>query len=468
MTIKERFLSAINREKKITSGNIPKNVFALAMPLMIGAVLQTSQSLIDLFWVGKLGTEAISAVAMSGTIIMFVFTISLGLSIGTLSLVARDIGAGRKDEANVTASHSVIVGLALGVAAALTGLLFSDIFLRLLGADTDVIAAGNHYLRIMLMGSFTMIVLFTCNYVLQAAGDTFHPMLFLGLANIFNIVLDPIFIFGIGVPKMGTSGAALATVLGQAISMVLVLNLLLRKDALVKLTYRGFRFRPDILKDIVKIGVPASLQMFLRTTMYIVLVSLVAGFGMKAVAAYGIIMRLQVVMLMPSFALGGAAATFMGQNVGACKPGRARTSVWTATFFDSAIMLFLGVVFFIFPRAILSVFNQDVRLLDIGVEFLRISAFFYSFMGFGIVLNRGLRGAGDTFMPMLITAFTLWAYTVPLAFYLSQNTVLGLKGIWWAMATSHLVQAILTIIWFESGMWKRSMLRVCHEGAPHF
>ena len=224
--MREKIKFLFSKDKEITTGNITKNIIALALPLMIGALLQTTQSLIDMFWVGRLGPHSITAVAMSGTILMFVFTISLGLGIGTLSLVAKNIGSQKRNEAGLIASHSILLGIVLGLITAVIGIFFSERFLSLLGADSLVISIGANYLRILLVGSVTMIVLFVGNYILKAAGDVINPMIFLGLANIFNIILDPIFIFGLGVPKMGVSGAALATVLAQAMAMVMVLKLL--------------------------------------------------------------------------------------------------------------------------------------------------------------------------------------------------------------------------------------------------
>lgn len=459
--MRKKLASIIKNDRDITTGNISKNVIALALPLMIAALLQTTQNLIDMFWVGKLGPNAISAVAISGTVVMFVFTLSLGLGIGTLSLVARNIGAGDRNAAGVVGSQSVILGIALSLLAAVAGLLFSDKFLILLGADSDVVSMGTSYLRILMTGSVTMIILFVGTHILKAAGDVVNPMIFLVIANILNIILDPIFIFGFGVFPMGVAGAALATVIAQGIAMLMTLRLLYKSESKISIRYSDFNIKPGVVKDLLKIGIPSSLQMFFRTVMYMAVVSLVAIFGMKAVAAFGIVMRLQMIMVMPALALGGAAATFMGQNVGACQPERARMSVWTATWFDFVIMCIVGLIFFIIPKAVISVFNSDPELLDMGVGFLRISAFFYCFMAFGIVLNRGLSGAGDTFVPMLITLLALWGYLVPMAHYLSKYTSLGLNGIWWAVATSYAVNAALTIIWFESGMWRKRQPTSC-------
>ncbi len=458
MRDKLKFL--FKKDKDITTGNIPKNIIALAFPLMVGALLHSTQSLVDMFWVGSLGHNSISAVAISSTVLMLVFTLTLGLGVGTLALVAKNIGSQNRNRAGLVASQSILLALLFGLITAIIGFWFSKEFLFRLGADEAVVAVGVNYLRILLMGSVTMIVLFIGNYILQGAGDVINPMIFLGLANILNIILDPIFIFGLGVPRMGVSGAALATVISQAIAMVMVLRLLNRGEAKVAIINHGPRIRFDIIKEILKIGIPSSLKMFFRAAMYMAVISLVAAFGMKAVATFGIVMRLQLAILMPAFALGGAAATFMGQNIGAHKLNRARKSVWAATWFDFAIMVVVGLLFFSFSRPIISIFSKDPALLAMGSDFLRISAFFYCFIAFGVVLNRGLGGAGDTFVPMLITLLALWGYLVPVAYYLSKYTPLGVRGIWWAVATSYAVNAILTIIWFETGMWRKKHAKV--------
>jgi putative MATE family efflux protein len=268
------------KDKDIITGNIPRNILPIALPLMIGALLQTTQNLIDIFWVGKLGPYAITAVAMGSTVLMFVFTVSLGLGIATLSLVAKNIGQQNIDEARLVASHSMALGILLGLVTAAIGFFFSERFLFWLRADSHVAEIGTNYLRILLMGSITMIVLFIGNYTLQGAGDVINPMIFLGLANVCNMILDPIFIFGLGVPRMGVAGAALATILGQAIAMIMVLRLLNKKETKINVIYPYLKMRVDIIKNILKIGIPSSLQMFFRTIMYVTIISLVAIFGL--------------------------------------------------------------------------------------------------------------------------------------------------------------------------------------------
>jgi len=446
-----------NRNKDLTQGSILHAITYLAGPLMVIAVLHTTQSLIDMFWVGRLGAASIAAVAMSGTIMMILFTIIAGISTGTLALVARNVGAKDSKKADAVATQSIYLAVILATLVVVAGLLFTERLFLLLGASHDVIEAGIGYLKILLVGGITMFMLFLGNSILQGAGDTITPMKLMVLANIINIVLDPVFIFGLGVPRMNTSGAAVATVISQAVSSVLVLWMLSNGRSIVHIHLTKWKIRFDLLKEIIKIGLPSSMQMFLRSLMGVVLIGIVAGFGTSAVAAYGVGMRLQMVVLMPAFALGGSAATLVGQNLGARQPKRAKRSAWVATALDIIIMTFIAIIFFYFAYQFMAVFNKDEKVISLGVQYLRITTPFYIFIAFGIVLNRALAGAGDTFVPMIITLLTLWGFQVPAAILLSRNTSLGVTGVWWAIALASLLNGLLIFGWFQTGRWKRRL-----------
>ncbi|MDP8217521.1 MAG: MATE family efflux transporter [Candidatus Theseobacter exili] len=442
-----------NRNRDFTKGSILSGVVSLAIPLMIGSFLQSTQSLIDLYWVGSLGSASIAAVAISGTIIMILFTFAIGISMGTISLVARSIGAQENWLAGKIAEQSIFVGLLLSLAIGLAGAPFSSNLLEFLGADNAVVKAGDNYLKIILFGSPTMFLLFLGNSILQGTGDTIRPMLFMVIANILNIILDPIFIFGIGVPPMGTAGAALATIIGQGTAASLVFIVLHKKGGKIHIHMRGFRPNMELIRHILKIGLPSSLQMFFRSTMQMTVISLVTSFGTVATAAFGLVMRLYIVFLMPGFALGSSASTLVGQNLGAKKPDRARNSAWIATCLHFTIMTLTCFFFLSFAEKILGFFHAQPPVIEEGAQFMRTIAPFLVFLAFGVVLNRALGGAGDTLVPMLITFISLWAYLVPAAFFLSQH--FGLQGIWWAVATSMLLNGLLTLAWFETGHWKK-------------
>ncbi|PIQ89726.1 MAG: hypothetical protein COV72_01605 [Candidatus Omnitrophica bacterium CG11_big_fil_rev_8_21_14_0_20_42_13] len=449
-----------NNNKSITHGHILKNVVSLSAPLMIGALLQSTQSLIDMFWVGSLGPASIAAVAMSGIIMMLVFTIVSGIGIGTVSLVSKNMGAANPEGAQLCAYQTLILGSFISLLAAFVGMLFSGKLLTFLGAGEEVVLSGTGYLEILLGGSFTMVLLLLSGYILQGSGDVINPMIFMIIANLFNIVLDPIFIFGIGVKPMHTAGAAVATVCGQGISLFLAMRLFSHCRSKVCLNFRRIKLRLDIMKDMIKVGVPTSLQMFFRSVMSMFIINIIAGFGTAAVAAFGIVMRIHINALMPAFALGGAAATLMGQNLGAGNISRAKKSVWTATIMDMGIMFVAGIIFYSFSRQIIGIFTNAPEVISAGSEFMRISAFFYVFIAFGVVLNRALGGAGDTVVPMLITFISLWGYLVPAAHWVAKYTGFGLTGIWWVMATSYALNGLLTLIWFEIGRWKKARINL--------
>ncbi len=444
----------LNYDKDLTRGSILSKIVSLAGPLMIIALLQSTQSLIDMFWVGKLGAPSIAAVAMSGTIIMVLFTIIIGVSTGTLALVARYVGAKDSQRANAVATQSIYLGIIMASLVVAIGLPFAGRLFLLLGASQEVLEAGIGYLKILLMGGVTMFLLFLGNSILRGAGDTVTPMKLMVLANLINIVLDPVFIFGIGVPRMNTSGAAVATVISQAISALFILWMLSNGRYAVHIRLKELKIKLALIKAILKIGLPSSLQMFFRSLMGIVLIGIVAGFGTQAVAAYGVGMRLQMVILMPAFALGGSAAAMVGQNLGSKQPKRARRSAWVATIFDIIIMTFIAIVFFSLASQIIGLFNKDERVVSLGAQYLRITTPFYIFIAFGVVLNRALAGAGDTVVPMIITLLTLWGFQIPMAVFLSKSTPLGLTGVWWAIALASMVNGLLILAWFELGRWK--------------
>ncbi len=338
----------LKHDHDLTQGPILPKVIFLTGPLMVVAILNSTLNLVDMFWVGKLGSDSIAAVAVSGTIMMVLFAVLIGITRGTVALVARYVGAKDAKNADAVASQSITFGVIIALLITLVGLLFTKQLFLILGVSTEVLKAGIGYLRIILMGSITMVLLSFGSAILQAEGDTATPMKFLVIANLVNFILDPVFIFGWGVPRMNVSGAAIATVLSQAIPAFLVLLLLSKRQSKVHIHISQLKIKLAFLKELIKIGLPASLQMFFRSIMGVVLMGIVATFGTAAVAAYGIGMRLQMIVLMPAFAFGGSAATLVGQNLGAKQPKRAQRSAWTATVLDMIIMVLVAILFFVF------------------------------------------------------------------------------------------------------------------------
>ncbi|MGD9872818.1 MAG: MATE family efflux transporter [Kiritimatiellia bacterium] len=445
-----------NNQEAITEGGLLKAIAMLAVPMLAGAVLQNVQSLIDLFWVGRLGSHAVAAVAMSGTVLMLLFPALMGLSTGTVALVARATGAGRTDDAAAAAGQSLMLAMVLGGISAVFGWFFSPHLFHLFGAEPDIIADGSLYLRISLIGSFTVFVLFIGNAALQGAGDAITPMAVMAVANVVNIVLDPLLIYGPGpLPALGVRGAAWATVLSQASAASLSLYILFTGRAHLRIHLRQWKPDMDLAWRILRIGLPGSGQMLSRSLMSAVLMWIVASCGTAAVAAYGVGMRFHMIALMPAFALGGAAATMMGQNLGAGKPARARRAAWVAVGLDILFMTAIAAVLMLFAPRLIGFFNREPEVVRIGAGYLQIVSPCYIFAALGIVLNRALNGAGDSMGPMIITVSTLWGLQVPLAIVLSRYLEPATDGIWWAIVISIAVQGILSSWWFERGKWMR-------------
>lgn len=444
------------RRANLTEGSILRGLALLTTPMLVGAVLQNLQSLIDLFWVGRLGKEAVASVAISGTVLMVLFPLLMGIGTGTVALVARATGAGRLDDANRAAGQSLMLAFLLGALFGIAGWPVARAVLGILGAEADVAELGAGYLRISLLGGFTAFVLFIGNSALQGAGDAFTPMWIMAVANVLNIILDPLFIYGLGpFPRMGVPGAALATVLAQAIAAAVSVYYLFSGRTAIHVHWKHCRPDPVLSWRILRIGIPGSGQMVARSLMGVVLMRIVAACGTAAVAAYGVGLRIHMVILMPAFALGGAAATMVGQNLGAGKPDRSRRAAWAATGVDVAFMALAAAVLAVFAPFFIHLFNRDPEVVQTGSHYLRVVSPFYVFSALGIVLGRALNGAGDALSPMIITIVCLWGIQVPLALHFAKVYQPATQGIWWAMSAAMTLQGLLTVFWFETGRWQR-------------
>lgn len=439
----------------LTTGTILHGLMKLAGPMFASAMLQNFQSLIDLFWVGKLGSSAVAALAMSGTILMLLFPIVMGAATGTVAMVSRFVGAGRLDEASDTTGQSLLVALLLGVGTGLIGWLFAGDLCRLFGAEESVSRLVREYLGISFLGCFTIFVLFIGNSALQGAGNTVLPMFAMLLANIINIVLDPILIYGLlGFPRLEVRGAAWATVISQAAAAGLVVFFLSRGVAGLHVRANRWRLQPALVWTLMRIGIPSSGQMLSRGLMALILMRIVALCGTAAIAGYGIGMRFHMIILMPAFVLGNAAATMVGQNLGAGRPDRSRSAAWMATGIDVVIMAASAVLMLVFAPPFVRLFDANPEVVQVGADYLRTVSPFYVFTALAIVLGRALDGAGQTMITMICTVTSLWGLQVPLALFLSRVTQPATQGIWWAMAIAVTVHGLMVTGWFQTGRWK--------------
>ncbi len=439
----------------MTSGKISKSVWILAWPMVIGNLLQNLFNIVDMIFVGRLGPNAIAAVAMSGIYMMVVWTFLAGVSMGTGAMVSRFYGAGDEEHTIDVIYQSLFLGVVIAVLLAVLGLFFAEPSLRLLGAAPDVVKLGVPYLKIVFLGSFTLILFFLVGSILRAIGDALTPMKVWSLATILNIILDPLLIFGIGpFPKMGVIGAATATITGQGIGMVISLWILFAGKSFIRVRLSGFHLHFDYIWRIIRIAIPGSVQGGVRSLAGLILMRIVAAYGTIAVAAYGIGLRVMLIVMMPGWALGSAAATLVGQNLGAGKPERAEKSAWISAGYYVLFVVVVGIFFVLFPEPVIRLFNADPKVVATGVRYLRITAITYPFLALGITMGMAQSGAGDTTSPMVVIALAMLGIQIPLAIYLPHLGHLNTDGIWLAIAIALTIQGILMTYFFSRGKWK--------------
>ncbi len=441
--------------RDLTSGSMSGAIWALALPTMLAASAQTTISLVDTFWVGRLGADAIAAVGMCGQVMFLLFTVFIGISAASSALVARAVGASDFDRADHVATQALILTLAASVVVGTLGYLFAPELMRLLGAAPEVARLGAGYLRITFTGSVFIFSMTVGGGILRGAGDAVTPLVIAVLAAVVNLVLDPLLIFGlVGFPEMGVRGAALASVTAQAIAYSVGFGVLLVGRLRVRLRLKDSRLDPAVVWRIVRIGLPASVQMSARAAMGIVLIGIVARFGTEVVAALTIGMRLQMVAFMPTFGIAEASSALVGQNLGAGKPDRAERSALVATSYTLLVMGGMALVYSNFGRSLVSLFTPNAAVIEAGGLLLVIVAPGLVFAAIGITLGRAIGGAGDTVPTAVFTFLALWGIQVPLAIWLSGYATFGETGVWWASVVAGLVLCSMTATYFFSGRWK--------------
>jgi putative MATE family efflux protein len=460
-------------ERDLTQCSIPIGILGLAAPTIAGAIFHALQSLVDLYFVGDLGESAVAAVGMGGTVIMLLVTIFVGLNTATVALISRAYGAGDYDRANETAGQVLLLTVVFSAVISVIGYLYAARFLQILNAEAPVVELGAPYLQVMFGGIFFLCAAFVLNGVLQGAGDATTPLLLGILTTVANIILTPLLIFGYGtVPGLGVPGSALATVSSRALSLAVGLAVLLGPRLRVRLHLCNLIPNPALIRSIVLIALPNSVQMGLRMFMNLVLMALVATFGTAAVAGYTIGIRIRMTGLFPSFGFGAAVATMVGQNLGAERPGRSARSITVGTAMGFFVTAAAGACFYVYASGIIAFFDEDAAVVDAGSTFLRVTMWGLLSAPIGIVLARALNGAGDTTSPLVITLVALWGFQVPAAIYLAGIRELwGIAipftdrlpnwapadetGIWYAMVAASVLQAILSIVWVATGRWKK-------------
>ena len=456
-TVKEAIGGA--EGKDFTEGPIGQALLLLSIPMVLEVALESVFAVVNVFWVNRLGPGAVAVVGLTEAMLSLIYALGMGLGIGATALIARRIGEKRPEEAAKAAVQAIVVGVGLSIPIALFGGLYAPELLGLMGATPEVVAEGTGYARIMFIGNGAILLLFLINAIFRGAGDAAVAMRCLWLANLANMILDPLLIFGIGpFPALGVEGAAVATTVGRGLGVVYQFYRLRGADRRFVIHRRHLRIDLGLIRTLVRLSSTGIFQILITTTSWIGLVRVNASFGAAAVAGYTVAMRVVLFGILPAWGLSNAAATMVGQSLGAKKPDRAEQAVWRAGLFNFYFLGSLGLLFVVFARPIVGVFSSDAEVSRIAITALRVVALGFPFYAYGMVLSSAFNGAGDTWTPTWLNVACFWVLEIPLAYFLSGPLKMGPTGVFVAVAVAFSTLALLSAILFRQGKWKTKAL----------
>jgi putative MATE family efflux protein len=449
------YRGARGETSNILTGNLDRAIILLAVPMVMEMSMESLFAIVDVFFVSKISTNAIAVVGLTESMLTIVYSLGWGLAMGATALVARRIG--EKDEAGaaIGAVQSLYIGITMAIIIGAIGILYSEDLLRLMGASEAVITEGKGYTKIMLGGNMVIMLLFLINGIFRGAGDAALAMRSLLLANAINIILDPMFIFGIGFfPKMGVEGAAVATTIGRSVGIIYQVYHLFRGKGIIKIHRENWQFNVPVIKKIIEVSAGGTGQFIIQSASWIFLVRIMSKFGSEALAGYTIAIRIIVFTLLPAWGMANAAATMVGQNLGAKQPERAEKAVWRTGFFNMIFMGFIMIIFLAFSRPIVSFFTTDLAVIDAAANCLSIVSLGYVFFAYGMIIVQSFNGAGDTRTPTILNFFIFWMLQIPLAYALAITFNMETTGVFTAIVISESTLTIVGYFLFKRGKWK--------------
>ena len=442
-------------EQDYTEGPLPRAVLLLAVPMVLEMVMESLFAVVDVFFVARLGADAIATVGLTEGVLTLVMATAIGMSTATTATVARRIGEQDADGAAVAAVQAIVLGICISLAMGAAGALLAPHILGWMGASDAIVRQGSGYTRVMLGGSFAIFLLFLNNAIFRGAGDAATAMRALSGANALNILLCPCLIFGLGpFPELGLTGAAVATTIGRGSGVAWQLWKLGSGHGRLALRRRHLRLDFAVMGRLLRLAAGGIGQYLVATASYLGLVRIMALFGSAALAGYTIAIRIIIFTILPSWGLSNAAATLVGQNLGAGKPDRAERAAWITGHYNMAFLAFVSLLFFFGAPAMVGVFTSEPAVAEMGALALRWIASCYVFYAYGLVMMQALNGAGDTTTPTLLNFLCYWVWQIPVAWWLSQHTDLGAQGVFIAIATSETLFAVLGVAIFRRGKWK--------------
>jgi putative MATE family efflux protein len=448
-------LALTGKELDFTTGPVGRAIVLLAIPMVLEMVMESVFALTDAFFVSRLGIDAVATIGLTEAMITILFAVAVGTGMATTAMVARRIGERDVAGARIAAAQSILLGLALTAVVALPGVLFAKNLLQLMGGSPELVASGHSYTRVLFGGSATIMLIFLLNAVFRGAGDAAIAMRVLWIANACNIILDPCLIFGLGpFPELGVTGAAVATTIGRGVGVAIQLWVLFRGGSRIRLKLKDLVPRTRIILQLFRLSVGGILQFLIGTSSWVAMVWIIGGFGASAVAGYTLAIRLIVFAILPSWGLANAAATMVGQNLGAGQPERAEIAVWRTGLYNMIFLLGVATVFIAAAGPLIRIFSIDPQVVAFGVSALVWVSIGFPFYGWGMVMVQAFNGAGDTYTPTVINFFCYWLFQLPLAYYLAHGTQLGATGVFIAITAAESLIAVVGILVFRRGRWK--------------
>ena len=445
-------------EQDFTKGSISRAILLLSIPMVLEMSMESLFGIVDVFFVAKLGPDAVATVGLTESMLTVVFAISLGIGMATTAMVARRIGEKDREGASIAAVQGIWLGIVASIIVGAIGIFFAPRLLEAMGAPPGVLA-GATYTTVILGGAVTVVFLFLNNAIFRGAGDAVIAMQVLWVSNGINIVLDPCLIFGWGpFPELGLAGAAIATTTGRGIGVILQFVVLFRGRGRVSVGRRHVALAPKVMLRLLRVSFTGMLQYLVATASWLALVRIIARFGASALAGYTIALRIIIFAFLPAWGMSNAAATLVGQNLGAKRPDRAERSVWQTGLYNMVFLGLVSVLFVALSEPLVRLFTSEADVIPYGADCLRYVSYGYIFYAWGVVMEQSFNGAGDTTTPTFINLFCYWAWQIPLAYVLAIPFGMGPRGVFLAIAISESTLAIVALLVFRRGKWKNQRI----------
>ncbi|GAA4897943.1 MATE family efflux transporter [Flaviramulus aquimarinus] len=449
-------IAVTGKEQEFTSGSIRRAVFMLSIPMILEMLMESIFALVDIMYVSQVSVNAVATIGLTESVITLVYAVAIGLSMAATAIVARRVGEKDLKGASNAAVQVIFLGVFVAAIISVIGIIYPKEILGLMGGEPDLIAEGYGYTQVLLGGNITIMLLFLINAIFRGAGDASVAMWTLILSNGLNIILDPMFIFGFGpIPAFGVEGAAIATTIGRGTAVIFQLGILFFGFSKIKIAVKDLVLQVGVMLNLIKVSLGGIGQFLIGTSSWVFLMRIMSEFGSEVLAGYTIAIRVMMFTMMPAWGMSNAAATLVGQNLGAKKPERAEQSVWKTGKYSAIFMGLVSIIYLVFAPQIIVLFNNTPDVVKYGSLCLRVIAAGYIFYGYAMVVINAFNGAGDTKTPTYINFVCFWLLQLPFAYLMAITLDFGPAGVFWAITLAEVLIAIIAIIWFKRGYWKK-------------